>query len=147
MSVLQNLLHITNEWEELIDNAQCNYVFGDPLDLELFKKCMNDAYLYFTGNRTTPNTFDKFETMLYGQIYGYSCIPAITYNNSPLFKASLNAAGCFAHAILHPETVGLSNGRMVDHFLVNDQFKTVIYDFESGDLKDYIELVEIGFWD
>ena len=58
-----------------------------------------------------------------------------------------HAAGIFSYAILHPEAVMMENGKMTDEFRVDGKFKPVEYDFESGDLKDYIELVKIGFWD
>lgn len=148
MDKIKQLISIIEDWEELIDHARYECTFDEPLDIALFKRCMKEAYGYFFPEKALSRVFETFEAELFGKICAYSYVPAVTEGeNSVLFDASTHAAGMFSYAILHPEAVNMENGKMIDELRVDGEFKPVEYDFESGDLKDYIELVKIGFWD
>lgn len=143
------ILKIIRDWQDLIENAKNKYVFGKALNQTLFKRCMKSAFEWFLLDKEPKYQFDRFETDLYGLIFAYSCIPAVTISDNSLkYEASLHVAGVFAEAILHPEVVVIDGYKLIsDGFLVKGEFKTAIYDFKTGDMKDYIELVKIGYWD
>ena len=144
-----DILKIIRDWKELIENAQEKYVFGKALNKALFKRCMKSAFEWFLLDKEPKHQFDRFETDLYGHIFAYSRIPVVMDSeNTLLFEASLHSAGILASAILHPEVVSIDGYKLIDDgFLINGEFKAVAYDFKKGDLKDYIELVKIGYWD
>lgn len=146
---ISTVMSISNDWAELIEYAQTEYVFGDPMDYDLFKKCMKSTFEYFLLSKEPKYSFDRFETELYGLVRAYSYIPAITDNeNRVTFEASTHAAGILAYAILHSEVVKIEGYKLIDDgFLVDGKFRDITYDFEIGDMHDYIELVKIGYWD
>ena len=143
------IMDITNDWHDLIFEAQSKYVFGKPLNHKLFKQCMKSAFEWFLKDKEPKYQFDRFETNLYGLIRGYSCIPAFIESRYSLkFKASLHAASILAGAVLHPETMTVDGYKLIKNdFYIGNEFKSAVYDFETGDLKDYTELVKSGFWD
>lgn len=115
-------------------------------------QCMKSAFEVFLLNQDITQhkqVFSWEETDLFSEIYAYSCLPAIVESScSEKFKASTHAAGVLAATIMHPETVEIDCYRLIDDgFLVKGEFKAVVYDFEKGDLKDFPELVQIGYWD
>lgn len=113
---------------------------------------MKSAFEVFLLNQDITQHKQVFisweETDLFSEIYAYSCLPAIVESScSEKFKASTHAAGVLAATIMHPETVEIDGYRLIDDgFLVKGEFKAVVYDFEKGDLKDFLELVQIGYW-
>ena len=81
-------------------------------------------------------------------INGYSCIPAVTESEfSEEFEASTHVAAELAQAIINPEVYVFNGSKMIFEYIVNDEFKPVTFDFETGDLSDYIELVKMHYWD
>ena len=78
MDHLKELLAIIEDWGELIDQAKCECVFGDPLNTELFQKCMKEAYQYFFPEKVLSHSFNTFEAELYGMIVAYSYLQAVT---------------------------------------------------------------------
>ena len=76
--------------------------------------------------------------------------PVIQSENSALFKASLNAAADFAEFILYPGVVTLNGSRMEYGLRImnsgeEEYNRTIVYDFKTGDLSDYIDVVENGY--
>ena len=73
---MKDIPDIINEWEYLIDCAKNECVFGEPLDTEQFRMCMNDAFELFFPGGERKEKFDKTEIELYGIITAYSrCLP------------------------------------------------------------------------
>ena len=139
---------INAEWQDLIWMAQESCVFGEPLDTELFKTCMKDAYEFFAVGKEKKDSFTREEVELYGLIYGYSCIPAVTKSEcSDEFEASTHIAASLANSIRIPEAYIFEDSKMTYEYRIDDGFKPVTYDFERGDMSDYIELVEMHYWD
>lgn len=144
---MKETLEVCDAWQELIDHAKNECVFGDPLDTELFKSCMKDAFeiLFASGRK---ESFEMVEAELLCQVYGYSCIPAVTESDdSLLFEASLCAAGNLAWAILHPGANRLKDSKMISEIMLDGKVQEVVYDFETGNMKDYVRLVEEGLSD
>ncbi len=144
------LSDIQSDWNELLDNAHAKFVYGESFNKTQFTKCMRKAYEYFILKKTDHSSFDIWETELYGSIREYSGIPAVIEGKRSVeFKASTCLAGCFAQSILHPEMVVFDGYVYQDNgFYIGDgEFKTLKYNFKSGDLKDFIEMVRIGYWD
>lgn len=143
---MKHILDVITGWEELLEHAKNECVFGDPLDTTLFKSCMKDAFeILSVGKEKT--SFYRSETELYGKIFGYSCIPAVTESeDSVLFQASLFAAGDLAGALIHPERYRFENSRIIsnDEYLIDDEVVEAGYDFETGDQNNYIRLIEEG---
>lgn len=82
------------------------------------------------------------------QIYGYSCIPAVTESDdSLLFEASLRAAGNLVWAILHPGAIRLKDSKMISEIMLDGEVQEVVYDFETENMKDYVRLAEEGLSD
>lgn len=145
---MKDYFEIAEEWETLIEAAQRSYVFGEKTDAKLFKRCMKDAFKFFEAGKENKTSFSKTEVSLYGLIYGYSLIPAVTESEfSDEFEASARAAAELAQAIIHPEVFAFEDSKMIYEFMVDGDFKPVVYDFETGDLSDYIELVKMHYWD
>lgn len=145
---MKETLEVCNAWQELIDHAKNECVFGDPLDTELFKSCMKDAFDCLTACEG-KEMFKASEAELLCQIYGYSCIPAVTESDdSPVFEASIHAAGNLVWAILHPGAIPgdirLKDSKMIREIMLDDEVQEVVYDFETGNMKDYVRLVEEG---
>jgi len=141
-----NDIHL--EWQELIWMAQYRCVFGEQLNAELFKSCMKDAYEFFAVGKEKKDSFTRKEVELYGLIYGYSCIPAVTKSEcSDEFEASIHIAFDLVHSITCPEVHTFEDSKMTYEYRINDGFKPVIYDFETGDMSAYVELVEMHYWD
>ena len=135
------------EWEELIENGRSEGVFGEPLDTELFRECMKDSFA-FLCSRERKTAYDEAEVRLYGLLCGYSSIPAVTESEySEEFEASTRAAGVLAQAIIHPEALRFEGSKMICDFMIDGEFFPAAYDFESGDLEDYIKLVRLHYWD
>jgi hypothetical protein len=144
---MKETLEVCDAWQELIDHAKNECVFGDPLDTELFKSCMKDAFecLFASGRK---ESFEMVEAELLCQVYGYSCIPAVTESDdSLLFEASLCAAGNLAWAILHPGAIRLKDSKMISEIMLDGKVQEVVYDFETGNMKDYVRLAEEGLSD
>lgn len=142
---MKETLEVCDAWQELINHAKNECVFGDPLDTELFKSCMKDAFDCLTACEG-KETFKASEAELLCQIYGYSCIPAVTESDdSPVFEASIHAAGNLVWAILHPGTIRLKGSKMISEIMLDGQ--EVVYDFETGNMKNYVRLAEEGLWD
>ena len=140
------IMDITNDWHDLIFEAQPKYVFGKPLNHKLFKQCMKSAFEWFLKDKEPKYQFDRFETELYGLIRGYSGIPAIIKSRYSLkFEASLHAADTLAGAVPHPVAVTVDASSLLYDFYVDGEFKAAVYDFEAGDLKDYAALIKTGF--
>lgn len=140
--------HIHLEWQELIWMAKYRCVFGEQLDTELFKSCMKDAYEFLAVGKEKKVSFTREEVELYGLIYGYSCIPAATKSEcSDEFEASTHIAFNLAHSITCPEVYTFEDSKMIYEYRINNGFKPVIYDFETGDMSAYVELVEMHYWD
>lgn len=143
---MKTIFDVITDWEELIEHAKNECVFGDPPDMELFKSCMKDAFEILSVGKEKAS-FDRSETELYGKIFGYSCIPAVTESeDSMLFQASLYAASDLAGALIHPERYRFESGRITakDEYLIDDEAVEAGYDFETGDLDKYITLIEEG---
>lgn len=138
-------------WQELIEEANYQYVFGEPIDEELFKTCMKKTYEYFFVENEPKDSFDQEETRLYGMVFAYFSIPVVTDNaNSTLFEASLHAAGDLADAILCANNYIFEENKMICNYkqkYEDSGISSVTYDFETGDLSKYIALVEMHFWD
>ncbi len=145
---MKNTYEVYNDWIELIYHAKNECVFGDPLDEDLFANCMKDAFECLGVGKDIKDTFGRVEVSLYGLIRGYSCIPAVTQSeDSVVFEASLRAAADLAGAYLHPEIYKFEENKIIYSYMLDGEFKDVVYDFETGDLGDYIELIESGFGD
>ena len=145
---MKKWIEINEAWQELIELAQNRCVFGEQLDAELFRTCMKDAYEYFVVGKEEKASFNKIEATIYGLIYGYSCIPAVTDSDySDEFEASTHIAAELAQAIMHPEVFTFENSKMIYEFMIDGDFKPVTYDFEVGDMSDYVELVKMHYWD
>ena len=137
---------VITDWEELIEHAKNVCVFGDPLDTALFKRCMKDAFEILSVGKEKA-AFDRLEMELYGKIFGYSCIPAVTESEDSVpFQASLLAAGDLAEALIHPERYRFDSGRITakDEYLIDGEVVEAGYDFETGYLDKYIRLIEEG---
>ncbi len=142
---------VRNEWQTLIFEAREKYVFGKRINQKLFSQCMKSAFEVFLLNQDTSQhkqVFSWEEADLLSKIYAYSCLPAIVESSySQRFEASTHAAGILAQAIMHPETMEIDGYRLIDDgFLVKGEFKTIVYDFNKGDLKDILGLVQMGYW-
>ena len=93
---------ILNEWEELIECARNEYVFDEPLDAELFRRCIKRSYEYFLSKGEATTSFDILEVELYARIYAYSIIPAVTLGeNTAVFAASTGVAVALADMIVN----------------------------------------------
>ena len=151
MKDTKNIINTINNWHELLECARTEYIFGAALDKKLYKKCMEEAFEhFFVNNRVHENddtSFDKLSVNLYGLIFAYSQIPAVTdTDDTLLFEASTRAARGLANAILHPETITIDNYKLIDdNYVIDNKFRAFTYDFKSGDLKDYMELVELEY--
>ena len=144
---MKETLEVCDAWQELIDHAKNECVFGDPLDTELFKSCMKDAFDCLTA-REGKEMFNASEAELLCQIYGYSCIPVVTESDdSPVFEASIHAAGNLVWAILHPGAIRLKDSKMISEIMLDGKVQEVVYDFETGNMKDYVRLAEEGLSD
>ena len=146
------LFQTIQDWQELIDEANYQYVFGEPIDEVLFKNCMKKTYEYFFVKNEPKSFFDHEETRLYGLVFAYFSIPVVTDNeNSVLFEASLHAAGDLADAILYADNYVFEDNKMICNYekkyADSEGVNSVTYDFESGDLNEYISLVKIHYWD
>lgn len=138
---------IAEEWKNLIKCVHYEYVFGEPLDNELFKECMKDIYDYFCIGKEKKKSYNSRDMQLYGLICGYSYIPAVTESDfSDEFGASLLAAFTLSEGILHPTARNFQGSKMICKVQVgHGEFKSFIYDFETGDLTDFVELARMGF--
>ena len=144
---MKETLEVCDAWQELIDHAKNECVFGDPLDTELFKNSMKDAFECLSAH-VGKETFKASEAELLCQIYGYSCIPVVTESDdSPVFEASIHAAGNLAWAILHPGAIRLKDSKMINEIMLDGKVQEVVYDFETGILEDYVRLAEEGLSD
>ncbi|MCR4615617.1 MAG: hypothetical protein K5756_05660 [Clostridiales bacterium] len=146
---MKHIFDVITDWEELIEQAKNECVFGDPLDTELFESCMKNAFETLSvGKERTA--FDRSEMELYGKIFGYSCIPAVTESeDSTLFQASLYAAGDLAEALIRPERYRFEISRIMakDEYIIDGEVIEAGYDFETGSLDNYIRLIEEGLLD
>lgn len=146
-------LIIFNELENLTWEAQEECVFGEPMNLPLFQKCMKAVWEYFSSLDKTPRTFDPYEVQILAQLYAYAWLPvAMKTDHSALFEASTHAASSFAKAIMYGKAyvdVQIESGKMVDHYFFPETETDYIaeYDFEKGDLGAFVKLVEMGYWD
>lgn len=144
---MKEIHEICDMWQELIDHAKNECVFGDPLDTELFKSCMKDAFEYLSASEG-KEMFNASEAELLCQIYGYSCIPAVTESeDSILFEASVHAAGNLAWAVFHSETFRFEDCKMIGRIMLDGEMQEVVYDFETGNMEDYVRLAEEGLLD
>ena len=136
---------ILNYWEELIECARNEYVFDEPLDAELFRKCIKRSYEYFLSKGEATTSFDILEVELYARIYAYSIIPAVTLGeNTAVFAASTGVAAALADMIVNGI---LDDGIISKNCFIDDQPKSFIYDVNKGDLSDYIEAARMGLFD
>lgn len=143
---MKHIFDVITDWESLIEHAKNECVFGDPLDTELFASCMKNAFAILSVGKE-KTAFDRSEMELYGKIYGYSCIPAVTESeDSLLFQASLYAAGDLAEALIRPERYRFESSGIIpeDEYLIDGEVIEAGYDFETGDLNNYIRLIEEG---
>ena len=149
---MKDIFDIIYEWEDLIDDAK----YHGALDVDLFRECMNDAYHCFSPENKRKEQLEKEEIQLYGMIAAYSKLPVIANDseNVLLYEASLLAASDFESFILRPSVIRLNGSKMeyVVNVVDSEEKKEVYnqhiaYDFETGDLSDYIELYESGYYD
>ncbi len=144
----ENHLELRNAaeyWFDLILEAQEQYVFGEPINQDLFKKCMKTTFECMVKGKEPKYQFDRFEAELYGYVYAYSQMPVVTEcENSDEFKASIHAAGELAYTIMHPEAIVVEGDKIISYNYSG--VEKVTYDFVSGDLADYIELAKRGYW-
>ena len=143
---MKDIFGIIYEWEDLIE---------DTFNIDLFKECMNDAYHCFFPENQRKEQLEKEEIKLYGKIAAYSMLPVFIDSEDPiLHEASLLAAHDFEEFILWPGVVRLNGSKMEYAVRIvnseNDEEvynQNIVYDFETGDLSDYIELIESGYQD
>ena len=145
-------VRIICEWEGVIMEAQMDgYMFGKPMDEGHFTEAMKLAFDWFFADGKPQNQFDRFDIEIYGMIKAYAEIQLVERSeDSKIFEACTYAAGLLAFSILHPEDeeVRIEGTKILDSgFTVGGKTRTVTYDFETGDLGDYIELIEMGYWD
>ncbi|MBR3620078.1 MAG: hypothetical protein IKN56_01110 [Clostridia bacterium] len=149
---MKDIFDIIDEWEDLIDEAK----YHGAVDDDLFRECMNDAYHCFFPENKRKEQLEKEEIQLYGMIAAYSKLPVIAIDdeNILLFEASMLVAADFESFILRPGAIRLNGSKMeyvvsvvnsVENKEVYNQH--IAYDFETGDLSDYIELYESGYYD
>ena len=146
---MKHIFDVVTDWESLIEHAKNECVFGDPLDTDLFKRCMKDAFEILSVGKEKA-AFDRLEMELYGKIFAYSCIPAVTESeDSMLFQASLFAAGDLAEAFIRPERYRFESSGIFseDEYLIDGEVVEAGYDIEIGDLDNYIRLIEEGLLD
>ena len=139
------------KWDELLDHAKEECVFGQPLNTALFKECMIKAFEELLLGKEPKEFFDSEEVGFIGTIFSYANMPAPkTGKNSILFDASMHAANDLAMAILYRDSYTIDDYRIHFNLLDDDEDHVrVFYDFKTGDLADYIEVVEIerGIWE
>ena len=144
---------IINDLEDLTWEAQEECVFGEPMNLPLFQKCMKAVWEYFSPAEGTPGSFDGAEVQILAQLSAYAWLPvAMKTEHSALFEASTHAAASFAKAIMYGKAyvdVQFGSGKMIDHYFFPETETDYIaeYDFEKGDLSDFVKLAEMGYWD
>ncbi len=148
---LETGLLILNDLQDLTWGSQEECVFGEPLDLPLFQKCMKDVYEYFTPIQKSPR-FNSTEAKILAQITAFAWLPAAEKTeHSVLFEAGTHAAIDLAKVILNGATyphVRIGSGRMVAHYFSPETGEHIAeYDFEKGDLSDFVKLVEMGYWE
>ncbi len=137
---MKNTLDIRAEWEELIQHAKFDCIYGEPLDIDLFTECMKDAVGFFSPEKLKANSFDSEDLDLYGQIFAYSLIPMVEESeNDELFVASQQAANDLASAVTRRNADVFENRKMAEVYEVDGIKKTKVYDFETGDFSSYIE--------
>ena len=130
---MKDIMEIVYSWIDLIEAAKDEYIFNEPMDLELFKKCMKETFEVFIKTDEVKSSFSKEEMLLFAQVYAYQhLIPVEDGENSQVFEASCRAAYLFARTILNPDVSTIDGYKMIyiDHNSPND----LIYDFESGNL-------------
>ena len=143
-------LPILNDLQDLTWEAQEECVFGEQMDLPLFQKCMKAVCEYFTLEQKPQ--FSSIEAQILAQLFAYSWLPvAEKTEHSALFEASTHAAMGLASAILNGATyphARIGSGKMISHYFSPETGEHIVeYDFEKGDLSDYVKLVNMGYWE
>ena len=144
---MKEIYEVCSNWDALLEHAKNECVFGDSLDMALFKRCMQDAFVCLMRVKERE-AFDRAEMELYGRIYAYSCLPAATESeDAALFEASLYAAGDLAEAWIHPEQYRFEDHKLISQntYQIDDESIEACYNFESGDMDNYLRLIEEGF--
>ena len=143
---MKNTLDIMAEWENLLEHAKCDCIFGEPLDIDLFRECMKDAAGFFPPEKLKNDSFDSTDLDLYGQILAYSLLPIVEESeNNELFEASQQAANDLAMAVSGCKAKVFEERKMAEEYEVDGIKKTKFYDFETGDLSEYIEYLKFEF--
>jgi hypothetical protein len=151
-----NLINkLVTEWTDLYEYAKFSHNGGTAFEGEMsekFRQAMKDLYDYLTpaGKQKTFLSCTSDEVMLYGMLREYAAIAWVnTYDEGVdnLFSASGRAAGCLSYAFLcsddenYNEYCRLESGKMKSAAYNSETERTfdVVYDFESGDLKEFTE--------
>lgn len=131
-------MEIVYDWINLIETAKTEYIFNEPLDIELFKKCMKDTFDVFIKGNKVKKSFSKEEMFLFAQVYAYQHLVSVEEgDNSKVFDASCRAAYILARTILNPDVSIIDGYKMT--FINQNSHNDLIYDFESGDLNMLID--------
>ena len=140
---MKTTLDIMAEWEHLLEHAKNECIFGEPLDIDLFRECMKDAGGFFSPEQLKAHSFDIEDLDLYGQILAYSLFPIVEESeNNELCEASQQAANDLANAINNCRDDVFENGKMIEEYEADGIKKIKFYDFETGDLSSYIEAIK-----
>ena len=136
---MQNIFDTISSWEELIDKANERFIYGDTLETDLFRLCMREAYVWFFVNGETNDFFNKAEEQLYTAICTYSKIePLCIGEYTPQFKATISVSKDFTKAVKNPGLFRIADRQMTQEYIEDSEVKQKVYDFETGDLKDYL---------
>ena len=131
-------MEIVYDWINLIETAKTEYIFNEPMDIELFKKCMKDTFDVFIKGNEVKKSFSKEEMFLFAQVYAYQHLVSVEEgDNSKVFDASCRAAYILARTILNPDVSIIDGYKMT--FINQNSHSDLIYDFESGDLNMLID--------
>ena len=131
---MKDIMDIVYDWINLIETAKSEYIYNEPMDIELFKKCMKDTFDVFIKIDQVKKSFSKEEMFLFAQVYAYQhLVPVEEGDNSKIFDASCRAAYILARTILNPD-VSIIDGYKITYINQNSQSR-LTYDFESGDLE------------
>ena len=143
---MRKISYIIADWTTLIEDAQTEYIFGEPMDIDFFRKCMQEAAECFALGKEAKDSFSKDEVKLYGLISIYSCIPTKHEGEfSYEFEASTRIAGNLASAILQPKLFRFEGSKMIEDYEDDYVTETRVYDFKTGDLRDYSDWEDRDF--